>query len=228
MNEKLTTAVFNILNNPTSHAPGSEIARQLRSEVLAVLRRYPEQRVIADRYEQYPSETAALLKLELAKLLAAHPDLVDMLQGLVMRYETAVSSAPTSTQATVIGSGTVVQGTGNTVIGAGATYISNSSNSSNSSDSDVNSGKNETDADAVLRVMPEAQRLREQITEYFNLDEFQNLCWDLGIPYEELGEGGLSAKARELLGVCWRNGRMPDLLNYCRKKRPHVEWPSLS
>ena len=64
--------------------------------------------------------------------------------------------------------------------------------------------------------------------EYFNLDDIQNLCWDLGIAYEEFGGGGISAKVRELLGYCVRNGRIPDLLDYCRQERAHVEWPKLS
>ncbi|KAA3663894.1 MAG: hypothetical protein DWQ04_08515 [Chloroflexi bacterium] len=218
MNDKVTTAVFNILNNPTNQPPGNEIARQLHNNVLAALRQNPEQRVIADRYEQYPTETAALLKLELVKLLNVQPELVETLQALVVRYETAVSNTPPSTEATVTGSGTIVQGDSNTVIGAGATYIENST---------VNLPQHEANAEDILGARPDLQQLRIQITEYFGLNDLQDLCWELGILYEDLGSNGLSAKVRELLGFCWRNGRISDLLDYCRKARPHLKWPSV-
>ena len=216
MEEQLVTAVFNTLNK-TNHPIGGTVAQQIRDAVLAEMRKNFDQRVIAERYEQYPTETAALFKLELAKLLADKPELAALLQELVVKYETAVST-PSSTQATVSGSGTVVQGDNNVVIGAGATYIENSN---------VNLSPDDVDLETSINAAPELAQLRKQMIEYFNLDDLQNLCWDLGIAYEEFGGGGMSAKVRELLGYCVRNGRIPDLLDYCRRERGHIDWPSI-
>lgn len=217
MNNKLITAVFNILNIPQDQPRGSDLALEVRHVVLAALRKSPEQRVIADRYEQHPAETAALLKLELMKLLDEQSDLVETLQGLVGRYETAVSK-PSSSVNIVTDGGTLVQGDGNTVIGDGATYIKNST---------VNLPPKKTAAEDALGARPEMQQMRMQMAEFFNLNDLQDLCWELGIQYEDLPGAGLSAKVRELLSFCWRNGRLPDLLEYCRTARPHVEWPTL-
>ena len=218
MQEKLVTAVFNILNQ-TNHPIGGDIAQQIRDAILNEMRQNLDQRVIAERFEHYPTETAALFKLELAKLLANKPDFAAMLQKMVVRFETAVSTSPSSTQAAVSGSGTVVQGDNNVVIGAGATYIENSN---------INLSPDDVELEASINAFPEMAQLRKLMIEYFNLDDMQNLCWDLGIAYEEFGDGGISAKVRELLGHCIRNGRIPDLLDYCRKERGHVEWPTLS
>lgn len=67
-------------------------------------------------------------------------------------------------------------------------------------------------------------KLSDQITEYFNADELADLCFRLGIPYENLAGGTQTAKARELTDFCRRHGRLEDLIETCRKLRPHVLW----
>ena len=69
----------------------------------------------------------------------------------------------------------------------------------------------------------EGMRIRMQ--DAFNLDELKTLCEDLTVNYENLGGEGLNAKVREIVGYFRRNGRLIDLVDYCRRQRPSVEWP---
>ena len=218
--EEVVTAVSNILNDYTTNlahmtASAQPIAQIVYDMVMAAMQSHPEQRVIAVRYAAHPAETAALLQLELAHLLTNHHELTAKLEDLAARYETAVSATSTSTQINVSGRGTVVQGDSNTVVGAGATVIQNS----NVQSSGVHLSANDP--------MPHAQELRRQLLDLFNESELRDLCWDLGIRYEELGGDRLGGKVRELLGYCWRNGRLPDLLAYCRREKGHVDWPAV-
>lgn len=54
-------------------------------------------------------------------------------------------------------------------------------------------------------------RLREQILARCNLEEFRTLCADLGVSYDNLGGEGLEARARELVALLERLGRLPEL-----------------
>ena len=46
------------------------------------------------------------------------------------------------------------------------------------------------------------------------------LCADLGVGYENPGEG-LEAKARELISYLNRHGRLLELIIYCTSTRPN-------
>ncbi len=59
----------------------------------------------------------------------------------------------------------------------------------------------------------------------FNLEELKTLCQDLEVIYENLPGEGLNAKAREIVAYFKRNGRLIDLVDYCRRNRPDVDWP---
>ncbi len=67
-------------------------------------------------------------------------------------------------------------------------------------------------------------QLSDQITEYFNGEELADLCYRLGVQYENLPGGTVAAKARELTEHCRRRGRVDDLITTCRERRPHVLW----
>ena len=66
--------------------------------------------------------------------------------------------------------------------------------------------------------------LADQITRYFNLSEVRDLCFRLGIEYEDLGGEGKSEKVRELVMRVERNGRLPHLIPLLQQLRPHVDW----
>jgi len=68
-------------------------------------------------------------------------------------------------------------------------------------------------------------KLTDQIVEFFNLAELEDLSFRLGIPSEELDpQGNLSARTRGLTEYCRRWGRLEDLVNKCRELRPHANW----
>lgn len=70
-------------------------------------------------------------------------------------------------------------------------------------------------------VQLDLRALRVGICELFTLAEIQILCFDLGIPYEELPGETLPNKAAELIGYSARRGRLQDLVAYVRKVRPN-------
>jgi hypothetical protein len=69
--------------------------------------------------------------------------------------------------------------------------------------------------------LDETQRskVREFIVKHFSAEELRTLCFDLGIEYDNLPGDGNAAKARELVALCQRHGRLPDLLRQLRQER---------
>lgn len=77
-------------------------------------------------------------------------------------------------------------------------------------------------------VIPEwPARLRDMIATYFSLDELQALCFDLGVDYEELGEGGKSRKIMGLMRQVAGQERLVALIDRCAELRPQVDWEVL-
>jgi len=68
-------------------------------------------------------------------------------------------------------------------------------------------------------------KLSEQIAEYFNGEELADLCFRLGIAYENLPGTMHAARVRELVEYCRRHGRQSELIAACRQLRPHATWP---
>jgi hypothetical protein len=66
-------------------------------------------------------------------------------------------------------------------------------------------------------------RIRNNMTEYFNIAELQTICYDMDIDHENF-PSAKSGLARELLQYCERRGRLPELIEICREERPDVEW----
>lgn len=69
--------------------------------------------------------------------------------------------------------------------------------------------------------------LRKLIIAHFNEGELRDLCFDLGIDYENLPAQGKSDKARELVAYTMRYRRTSELVTLCRQLRPAVDWPSV-
>jgi hypothetical protein len=66
--------------------------------------------------------------------------------------------------------------------------------------------------------------LRQNIERYFNLDELNNLAFDLGINYENLSGQTLQAKSRELVNYCQRHNLLRALVERCIELRSQVDW----
>ncbi len=72
------------------------------------------------------------------------------------------------------------------------------------------------------------QQLRQTIGRHFNLDELQQLVFDLNLDWDELAGSTKSSKIVALVGVVIRHGRLPDLLAALQTQRPAVHWPEPS
>lgn len=75
--------------------------------------------------------------------------------------------------------------------------------------------------------IPERSILHDGLTSLFSLDDLEQLCFDLGIPWEEIPGNTRTAKTRELIDYFIRRGRITDLLAYSTKVRPQYPWPTL-
>ena len=70
----------------------------------------------------------------------------------------------------------------------------------------------------------ELSKLREQISTSFNISEIKDLCFDLGVEYENLSGATRADKTRELVKYCQRHGRLNELVKRCKEIRPNVSW----
>ena len=66
--------------------------------------------------------------------------------------------------------------------------------------------------------------LRSGLIRYFSLSELHDLCFELGIDFDDLGGASKADKARELISYLDRRGRLPELVRILRQQRPHVAW----
>ncbi|MFP4439063.1 MAG: tetratricopeptide repeat protein [Chloroflexaceae bacterium] len=67
-------------------------------------------------------------------------------------------------------------------------------------------------------------KLRKQLAEAFGEEDLQDLCFDIGIEYDDLKGEGRKNKARELVAQLVREGRIPDLVAVAKEERPNVDW----
>lgn len=63
-------------------------------------------------------------------------------------------------------------------------------------------------------------QLRQFIATHYGMDDLHTLCFDLGIDFDELSEGGKTAKVRELLLLMGNQHRYDDLLAQLEVDRP--------
>jgi nucleoside phosphorylase len=69
--------------------------------------------------------------------------------------------------------------------------------------------------------------LRRLLIAIFNDGELRDLCFDLGIDYEDLPGQAKGDKARELVAYASRRGRMDELISQARSLRPNADWQSV-
>jgi hypothetical protein len=68
----------------------------------------------------------------------------------------------------------------------------------------------------------EQQKLHGMLDNNFDDLELQDLCFDMAIDYEDLPAVGQTHKARELVELCSRSGRLPQLRQMIKGRRPHL------
>jgi hypothetical protein len=85
-------------------------------------------------------------------------------------------------------------------------------------------GQGEKESAKGIATVQHLAWLRQNIAEYFNLDELRTLCFDMGIKYENLAASTLDGMARELVAHCERAGKIRELVAKLRKLRSNVSW----
>lgn len=68
----------------------------------------------------------------------------------------------------------------------------------------------------------ELLKLRRSISVLFNESELRDLCFDLGLDYDDLPGAGKKDKARELVAYYHRRGRIGELVQACLRRRPGI------
>jgi hypothetical protein len=64
--------------------------------------------------------------------------------------------------------------------------------------------------------------LQTQLVEFFSLNDLQDLCFKLGLDFDELAGEGKTGKARELVIYCRNRGLLEQLLTEAQKARPNL------
>lgn len=72
-------------------------------------------------------------------------------------------------------------------------------------------------------------QLQDLIHAHFSLSDLQDLCLRLGVDYEDLPpDKGKGDKIRALVLRMQRDKRLDDLLAFCTRMKPQVEWPDIA
>lgn len=82
-------------------------------------------------------------------------------------------------------------------------------------------------AGAVIRAEDadyDPARLLRKLAQHFNIDELNDLAFQLNIQTGDLGGESFNARARALIGNVQRNGRLADLVALCRQLRPNAKF----
>lgn len=66
--------------------------------------------------------------------------------------------------------------------------------------------------------------LLAQLRQYFDQSDLRDICFKLGVDYEDLAGTSKQDKTRELILHMERNGRIDALITECRRLRPTVSW----
>lgn len=80
---------------------------------------------------------------------------------------------------------------------------------------------------AVGRPQSPAALLRESLVDYFEVEDLESLCFDLGLDYDGLPGDGKRGKVVELIEYFGRTGRIVELIDHCAQLRPNLAWGNL-
>lgn len=94
-----------------------------------------------------------------------------------------------------------------------------------------------SEADPVLRseailfvegseqaIHSDSKRLRQNLQRSFSVAEIREICFDLGLDYDNLAGSKKAEKIIDLLGYLDRRQMVDQLLKVCRELRPHLSW----
>lgn len=73
------------------------------------------------------------------------------------------------------------------------------------------------------------ETLRQLLEESFSRDELKTIIFALDLDYDQFPESGRKSEiVRELITVCWQNGRLLELVAQARNLFPEQDWPDVS
>lgn len=175
--------------------------------------------------EKKPDDAArqAILKDELAASgVAGDSELARLAQAVL----TLAGQGGPRISASVQGGGAIAQGpramaAGGVVVGGG-----NSGSINTGTQITTNDYGRPADADAAARpANPLEKKLYEALSGYaFNLDDLEDLAFDLGVDWDSLRGETKGARARALVEYFVRADRLDDLLKVAKAKRPRYPW----
>lgn len=67
-------------------------------------------------------------------------------------------------------------------------------------------------------------RILDLLDKHFNTSELMDVCFHLGVDFDDLSGGGKRDKTRELVSYLNRRGRIQELITLLRTLRPQVNW----
>ena len=70
-------------------------------------------------------------------------------------------------------------------------------------------------------------QLHQLLGQRFDEEELRDLCFDLGVDYDDLRGEGKASKARELVSHLDRRGRLADLASAGKQMRPDIAWDNI-
>jgi hypothetical protein len=207
-----------------------ETAKEIFTAALQRLRRDPAGRVIADEYAADPDTYEKPVEKMLNETIADDADFKAEMEGLLRRFDEAAAAHAQATgqtyTAVLHGGGAIAQGEGATAVGergvnvggnVGGTIVTGSGNV-------INTGET---AASPVSLPPALAPWRDKLVRHFNKSELKALCFDLGVAHDDLPGDTRSELAQALVAYCHRQERLPDLLQQCRTKRPHVAWDAV-
>ena len=160
---------------------------------------------------------------------AADPEVLQLAQALATALQAHDAQTGTTYSAKLKGDGAIAQGTHAKAVGAGGVMIdgNNSGNINTGTQTNNYYYGDERDGDAAAKIKqdPIAQKLYEALNGYaFAMDDMEDMCFELGVDWEEIKGANKSGKARALVLYMQREDRLQELLDKARSKRPRYQW----
>lgn len=81
--------------------------------------------------------------------------------------------------------------------------------------------------DSQEKAKTERNRLLRNLVEFFSKEELHTLAFHMAVDYENLPTQGKDGEARELIIHLERLGRIPELVEHCRRLRPMHVWEDM-
>lgn len=171
-----------------------------------------------------------VLKDELASAGAANDtEVIKTADALMQLVKAHAPSIATQYNVSVVGSGAAAAGQDATAVGAGGIIIKGNSSGNNNTGNQTTTNHyygeppdRQRDTTQGLVATPEGRRLQKLLDEYWNMEDIENLCFELGVDVDNLPGRTKAAIARSLVLYAEKNDRLDELRKLMRVQRPNL------